>query len=168
MLDRRYTLGLLALLLVQLAGCKSDGGLEVSSTFDPLTAFPAQATYAWDTAQNELPTDPRLQALDLDPLVQRATDQEFALRGYQVVTTGSPNFLLSYEITVRSWIGPDKAISTASFSLLLTEATTGRKVWLGFDRAPVQIGLSPEQRSEAIGRAVARMVERFPPSQPKK
>ena len=69
---------------------------------------------------------------------------------------------------MRSWIGPDNAISTASFSLLLRETATGRKVWLGFARAPVQIGLSPEQRSAAIGKAVAKMVERFPPSQPKK
>ncbi|MBW2273348.1 MAG: DUF4136 domain-containing protein [Deltaproteobacteria bacterium] len=165
MLDRRHALGLLALLLLLFAGCKSDDGLEVSSTYDPLTRFPAQASYAWDDAGSKLPTDPRIQALDLDPLIRGAANEEFALRGYSEVAAGAPNFLLSYELTVRSWIGPDKAISTASFSLLLSEATTGRHVWLGFARAPVQIGLDSAERGESIRKAVAKMLEQFPPSQ---
>src|SRR5262245_31891415 len=51
-------------------GCASDGGVDVSTTFDPLTRFPARATYVWDTAANQLPDDPRITALDPGPVIE--------------------------------------------------------------------------------------------------
>ena len=42
-----------------LAGCQSDE-IGVSTTFDPLTRFPATATWAWDDAACLLPEDPRI------------------------------------------------------------------------------------------------------------
>ena len=41
-------------------------GIDVSTTFDPLTRFPAQATYLWDEAANQLPDDPRFNQMDTD------------------------------------------------------------------------------------------------------
>lgn len=148
-----------------LVGCASDG-VEVSTTFDPLTAFPAQARYAWDTRANALPDDPRLAQLDLDRIITEAADEEFALHGYHRETAAAaPEFHLSYEVAVHSWIGADNSRSVASLSLLLTEASTGRRVWLGFGRAEVQMGLSRSERKQRMRRAIASILEGFPPKQ---
>jgi len=151
--------------LALLVGCASDG-VEVSTTFDPLTAFPARARYAWDVRANKLPSDPRLAQLDLDRIITEAADEEFALHGYQRATAAdAPQFHLSYEVAVHSWIGADNSRSVASLSLLFTEASTGRRVWLGFGRAEVQMGLSPGERKQRMRRAIARILEGFPPKQ---
>jgi hypothetical protein len=150
--------------LVHLAGCASDG-VEVSTTFDPLTSFPPQATYAWDDHANKAPKEPRLQALDLDSLIKEAANEEFAAHGYRPVASGSPNYRLSYEFAVNTWIGADNSRSVGSLSLLLVEAETNRRVWLGFGRAEIYVGLTHEERKKRLREAMARMLERFPPSQ---
>jgi len=148
-----------------LVGCASDG-VEVSTTFDPLARFPAEARYAWDTRANALPRDPRLAELDLDRIITEAADEEFALHGYQRASgADSPAFHLSYEVAVHSWIGADNSRSLGSLSLLLTDASTGRRVWLGFGRAEVQMGLSKSERKQRMRRAIAKILEGFPPEQ---
>jgi hypothetical protein len=153
-----------ALLLTLLAGCASDG-VEVSATYDPLEPFPAQASYAWDDRANKLPANPRLEALDLDPLIKTAATEELAVRGYRPAASGSPDYRLSYELVVHSWIGPDNSLSVASLSLLLVDADSGRRVWLGFARAEVQVGRTPAERGQRLRDAFAKMLAKFPPAQ---
>ena len=80
MRQRCHALALSFILLVHLAGCTSDD-FNVSTTFDPLTPFPVQATYAWDDLANKLPKEPRLEPLDLDPLIKEAANEQFSARG---------------------------------------------------------------------------------------
>jgi len=160
----RQRLAAVTLLLVLLAGCASDV-VEVSTTYDPLEPFPAQASYAWDDRANKLPADPRLAALDLDPIIKQAAEEELALRGYHPATSGSPDYRLSYELVVHTWIGPDDSLSVGSLSLLLAEASSGRRVWLGFARAEVHVGLTPAEREQRLRDAFARMLAKFPPAQ---
>jgi len=148
-----------------LLGCASDR-IEVSTTFDPLSSFPREARYAWDTRANELPADPRLAQLDLDRIITEAADEEFAAHGYHRSAAGdSPDYHLSYQLAVHSWIGADNSRSVASLSLLLSEAASGRRVWLGFGRAEVQMGLSPSERKQRMRRAIATILDGFPPRQ---
>ncbi len=163
MFARRSLLGLGALCLIALGGCASDD-VQTSTLFDPLSQFPAQGTFSWDAAANKLPTDERIQALDLDPLVREAANQEFSLRGYRMVTSGSPNYRLSYQVTVNTWIGPDNSTSVASLSLLLVDAAADRRVWMGYGRAEMNVGLSREERLKGVRAAIAKMLEKFPPS----
>jgi hypothetical protein len=159
-----HRLHIVALSLALLAGCASDG-VEVSTTYDPLASFPAEASYTWDDRANKLPPNPRIEALDLDPLIKEAAAEELALRGYRAATSGSPDYLLSYELVVHSWIGADNSLSVGSLSMLLVEANSGRRVWLGFARAEVHVGLTPAERKERLRGAFARMLAKFPPAQ---
>jgi hypothetical protein len=153
-----------SVLFALLAGCASNG-VEVSTTYDPLASFPAQASYAWDDRADKLPADPRLAALDLDPLIKQAASEELALRGYHLATTGSPDYRLSYELVVHTWIGPDDSLSLGSLSLLLVDAKSGRRVWLGFARAEIHVGLTPAEREKRLRDAFAKMLADFPPTQ---
>jgi len=132
----------------------------------PLASFPAEARYVWDTRANALPADPRLAPLDLDRIIMEAADEEFSTHGYhRSAAADSPAYHLSYQLAVHSWIGADNSRSLASLSLLLTEAASGRRVWLGFGRAEVQMGLSPSERKQRMRKAIARILAGFPPRQ---
>ena len=164
MLARRFLAILGTLGLVALAGCASDD-VQASVVHDPLSRFPSQATFSWDAAANKLPADERLAALDLDPLIRGAANQEFSLRGYRVVTSGSPDYRLSYQVAVNTWIGADNSTSVASLSLLLVDAKIGRRVWLGYGRAETQVGISRDERMKRLRAAIAKMLKKFPPNQ---
>ena len=139
---RHHRLLALVLLLavgLPLVGCASDG-IETSTTFDPLHPFPAQATFSWDERANRLPKDPRIQQLDLAPLIVEAANAEFSARGYTPVESAA-NYRLSFD------------------------QGSNHRVWLGYARADVHVGLSVEERRERMRRAVTRMLVSFPPSQ---
>jgi hypothetical protein len=160
---KRRAMGFLPVTLLAFAiGCASDG-IEVSTTFDPLTRFPAQATFAWDAAANELPADERIAALDIGPRLEAAAEAEFAAKGYHPATSADPDYLLSYQLVVHSWIGADNSRSVASLSLLLEEAASGRRVWLGFGRAEIHMQLPQDEREARLRTAVAKILEGFPP-----
>ena len=149
--------------VVALAGCADD--VQTSFVHDPLSAFPAQGTFSWDAAANKLPADERIAALDLDPQIREAANQEFSLRGYRMVTSGTPDYWLSYQVAVHTWIGPDNSLSVASLSLLLVDAKLDRRVWLGYGRAEVNVGISRDERMKRLRGAIAKILKKFPPNQ---
>jgi hypothetical protein len=152
------------ILAIIMIGCASDG-VETSAAFDPLTQFPAQATFLWDSSSNKLPTDDRIAALELGPVIEAAAEAEFAARGYTLSTSDSANYLMSYQVATHSWIGADNSRAVGSLSLLLVEAKSGRRVWLGIGRAEMNVGLSKEERLAGMRVALAKMLKEFPPNQ---
>lgn len=162
--DRRPLFGLGALCLAALIGCASND-VQTSTVYDPLSPFPVQGTFRWDDAANKLPGDDRIQALDLDPLIREAGNQEFAARGYRMVTTDSADYSLSYQVTVHTWIGADQSTSIATLSLLLVDSKRDRRVWMGYGRAEMHVGITREKRMMRLRAAIAKMLERFPPNQ---
>jgi hypothetical protein len=164
MRPRQGIAALAAALAVCLAGCASDD-VGVSTTFDPLTRFPAAATYVWDDTARLLPEDPRVDGPAVDALVKEVADQEFGARGYRAVASGPSNYLLSYQYAVHTWTGPDASKAIGSLSLQLVETASRRRVWSGFGRAEIHVGLTPEERRERLRAALARMLEDFPPAQ---
>jgi hypothetical protein len=153
-------------LAIVMIGCASDG-IETSVAFDPLTQFPTQATFLWDSSSNRLPADDRIAALDLGPVIEAAAEAEFGARGYTLSTTDSANYLMSYHVASHSWIGADNSRAVGSLSLLLVEASSGRRVWLGMGRAEMNVGLSSETRLANMRGAMAKMLKEFPPNQPR-
>lgn len=156
-------LGLL-LALVALIGCASDP-IDVSTTFDPLTPFPARATFLWDESANKLPDDPRLNQMETDSLIRESANAEFAARGYQLSTTEAAHYKLSYDLAIHTWYEANNSSSLGSLSLWLTDAATRRRVWMGYVRAEILVGLSREERLARLQKAMARMLEKFPPAQ---
>ncbi len=104
-------------------------------------------------------------ALDLAPVIEAAAEAEFAVRGYTLSTTDSANYLMSYQVASHSWIGADNSRAVGSLSLLLVEAESGRRVWLGIGRAEINVGLSNDERLAGIRVALAKMLKKFPPNQ---
>ncbi len=164
MVQHRYVIALLLIFVALSAGCASDG-IETSTTFDPLTVFPAQATFVWDDRANKFPKDARLQALDLESTIKQLANEEFAKRGYRLANSSSSHYRLSCQLVVNTWIGADNSTSLGSLSLLLVEAKTNRRVWLGFGRAEVHVGLSDEERRARLREGIASMLKNFPPAQ---
>ena len=162
MLARRSLAFLGALGAVALA-CASDD-FQTSFIHDPLSEFPSQATFRWDAAANKLPADQRIAALDLDPLIREAANQQFSLRGYRLVSSGTPDYRLSYQVAVHTWLGPDNSSSVASLSLLLVDAKLDRRVWLGYGRAETKVSLTRDERAKRLHAAIAKMLKKFPPS----
>jgi len=155
------------ILVAAFVGCASDGGVETSAAFDPLTRFPAQATYQWDESRIRLPEDDRIAALDLKPVIMEAAEAEFALRGYTRSTTDEANYLMSFEGTTHSWIGADNSRAVGSLSILLVDAANGRRVWMGIGRSEMNVGVTRAERLVSLRAAIAEMLKNFPPNQPR-
>src|SRR5262249_17537325 len=155
---------LLAAAGLALLGCASDE-IPVSTNYDPLVRFPVHATYTWDDAASSLPQDPAIDKAQTDALLKSVADEAFAAHGYQVVPRGPADYRLSYQYVVNTYIGPDVSRAVGSVSLLLVESGSGRRVWLGFGRAEIHVGLSPEERRARLADAMRRMLDKFPPAQ---
>jgi hypothetical protein len=156
--------GLRFLLLPALLACASDDAIPVSTSYDPLERFPAQATFVWDDAANALPDSPSIDRKSNDALIREVANEAFAARGYRAVA-GNADFRLSYQYVVHTRRGPEGSHAIGSISLLLVERSSGRRVWTGFGQAEVYVGLSPEERRARLAEALDRMLANFPPSQ---
>ena len=150
------------------AGCATDDPTTgVGATFDPLTTFPASATWTWDEASNRLPDDERIRPLDFDGIIKEVAPAEFAARGYILASAAAPDYLLSYDLRMNTWISQTEARSIGSLSFLMVEAASGRRVWLGFIRAEMDMSNTRESRKEFITKELRKLLKDFPPSQRK-
>jgi hypothetical protein len=154
----------LALFLLALLACTSDD-VQVSANYDPLVRFPAEATYVWDEVANVLPDEPSLDRAGTDALLRGVADEAFAAKGWRAVKSEPADFRLSYQYTVHTYIGPNSSLALGSVSLLMSDNETGRRVWAGFGRAEVHMGLSPEERRARLAEGMERMLADFPPRQ---
>jgi hypothetical protein len=154
-------LPILALALASHLACASGDAIPVSTTHDPLVRFPAQATFSWDEAAISLPDIPDRDATDV--LFREVAEEAFAARGYRVAAPPT-NYRLSYEYNVVERLGPDVAKAIGSVSILLRDSSNDRRVWLGFGRAEIYMGLTREERKARLRDALDRMLAAFPPS----
>lgn len=159
----------LGIALAAAASCATDdvGTTGVGATFDPLTTFPASATWAWDEARNRLPDDDRIRRLDFDAIIKEVVPGEFAARGYVQASAAGPDYLLSYDLRMNTWISQTEARSVGSLSLLMVEGDSGRRVWLGFIRAEMDMSNTRESRKAFIAKELRKLLKDFPPSQRK-
>jgi hypothetical protein len=155
----------LGLALFALLACASDDAIPVSTNYDPLVRFPAEATLVWDEVANVLPDDPAIDRAGTDALLRSVASEAFEAKGYRVVASEPADFRLSYQYTVHTYIGTNESRALGSVSLLMSDNQTGRRVWMGFGRAEIHVGLTPEERRARLADAIARMLEDFPPRQ---
>ena len=148
-------------LLLGVAACASD--VPVSTTFDPLERFPAEARWRWDDTRNVLPEDERIVAMDLGPVVKQAVSAELAARGYQPAGSSTSDYVVSFQLRLDSRIRAEGSFAIGSLSLLMSDAKSGRRVWMGFAQTEVHVSRPEEEREARIRGIVRRMLENFPP-----
>jgi hypothetical protein len=165
MFRRLLTISSLVASAIMLAGCATQNQLDVSSHFDPLAAFPAQARYVWDVRSNSMPQDPRLRTKENDLMIRGAVDDQFMARGYRPVENGPFEYRLSYQFAAYNFHSAEQSTSVGTISLELVEASTGRRVWTGYAQANLYVGSTEEESRARLGEGIGRMLANFPPSQ---
>jgi len=154
-------------LILMATGCAKPA-FNTSTIFDPLAFFPTKATFAWDDQANHLPDNPELQPLEYDRVIKQVANEEFGKRGYTnsaTDPTDDADYRLSYELTVHRWISTEKTRAIGTLSLTLVDTKSNNRVWLGFGRAQVFIGLNEEERVERLRGILAEILAGFPPNQ---
>lgn len=154
----------LLLLLLAAPGCSS---LSVSADWDREFPFSSLRTYAWATSK-ESDSD----MVFLDRRIKRAVNEEMAAKGYQRRDAGG-DFLVLYTVKVRDridvyrdryrWGGYTSTDRYKEGTLMLgvVDRGTDEIVWTGWAEGIVS---RSGQSEEKIRDAVARILEKFPPS----
>jgi hypothetical protein len=153
---------LVSLAMSSLLGC-DPARIAVSSNFDPLATFPAEATFTWKVDAQSLPEDPRLRTEAIDSLIRTAANEAFAKHGYRFVDSGPGDYVLSYQFRVHTWQAADESISTGTLSIEVAETLSGRRVWTGYGQAEIFTGLTGEESRKRLDSAMERMLRDFPP-----
>jgi hypothetical protein len=149
--------------LVALVACASDDAVPVSSGYDALYRFPAQATFAWDERAVSLPDDPDVDRASTDGLLKQVIAEAFAAHGYTLAGIEAP-YRLSYQYSVNRRTSADESFAMGSLALILTERGTNRRLWTGFGQAQIYQGHTPEERRNRLREAMDRMLVSFPPT----
>jgi hypothetical protein len=85
-----------AFLLLLLGACASS--IDVKTSGDPDADFSGLETYAW----GDRPLlDPGFDAEFVDGIVRGTVDRELAARGFRLVSTGDPDFVVSYSAVLQ-------------------------------------------------------------------
>ena len=161
----RRVFSILAAALVGAVAACAAKDYGTSASHDPLTPFPAAATFNWDEAGSQVPDDPRLAEFDLRSLIRDELANGFEARGYRDARGGPSSYRVSYRLDVKTWMGVDQQSAIGSLSVDLSEAASGRRVWSGFARAPIHVGLPDPERRERLRRVIDDMLKDFPPQQ---
>ena len=153
------------LLLVALAGCASE--VSVGTAYDPLTVFPRQGTFAWAEGSNVI--SERIAHLGLADLLPPAVEGALASRGWGKVAPDAADVLVSYELSVATWVqvatpdADERSLAMGTLSVALLDPENERRLWVGFIQADVTPSLSHEERQARIEKALERLFKEFPP-----
>ncbi|MEH6556634.1 MAG: DUF4136 domain-containing protein [Oceanicoccus sp.] len=99
-LSRRYSVVLLLMLAVSLAGCT---GIPVSTDYDTSREFPSLSTYAWMVPKQKLVEDPTVDNDLMNNRVMRAVDSELFARGFEKASgDASADFLITYHVSAEN------------------------------------------------------------------
>ncbi len=84
-------------LALTLAGC---GGVTVQSDYDPRADFASLKTYQWTEKVPAEQKDPRVYNAIIENRVKTAVNNALGAKGYQEVTSGTPDFYLTWHGTI--------------------------------------------------------------------
>ena len=153
------------LLLVALAGCASE--VSVGTAYDPLTVFPRQGTFAWDEGSNVI--SEQVAHLGLAELLPPAVEGALASRGWQKASADAADLLVSYQLSVATWVqvatpdSEERSRAMGTLSVALLDPENKQRLWVGFIQADVAPSVSHEERRKRIEAALERLFKEFPP-----
>jgi hypothetical protein len=160
----RNILVLAVIVLLGASGCAK----KIGATYDPFVIFPATAQWTWNDELNRIPTDPSMEALNIQSIVREAITEGLAERGYTFAPPGGKvDFRVHYQIGLGQKIEQDSVKSSASLSLTLVDTKTDRSVWVGFIKTGTDIAAPEAQRRKRLREQMNKMLKNFPPNQPK-
>lgn len=174
-----------AISALTLTGCAS---MRVSSYVDRGTDFTRYRTYNWASSDRLSTGDPRL---DNNPFfherVQKAVDEQLASRGFEKMTSGTPDLVLHYHASVNQKLDVSEADQKSGYAtppvgsgtrgetsepyvydagtLLIdfVDARSNKLVWRGWAESSLD-GVIDDQAwlEETVDKAVAKVLERLP------
>jgi hypothetical protein len=181
-----HMLRLVALLglLAYAGGCTT---IKVASDFDPQANFSSLHSYAFHAAPASDMSDPRVDNSLLDERIRAALDTELSAKGFQKLSGGSPDFLVSFHVGVQSkldvttlnrsypyyggyygaWGGYQETMvreyEQGTLMIDVIDPATGNLIWRGSAQSEVRDLKTPEARTKRINVVVERVLKDFPP-----
>ena len=177
------------LLLLFLLSCS---GIQVSQDYDQGYNFSELKTFSWK------PNKDNEYGYSENPLVDKrirvAIAKTFSEKQFTQVDTGSPDFLISYHVTVKQKISTSNVSGGVSYgrygrgrygsvgissgtqvraydqgTLLIdvTETAGNTLIWRGISTQTVSEHSNPEESTKLINKTVEKVLEQFPPRQEK-
>jgi len=172
---------LAALLLCLLGACSS---VRVSVDYDPTEDFSAYRTFTWFPRPQQPTGDYRIDNPLLDARIRAAVERELAAKGYRKVEDRVPDFYVAYHLSFQDKLDvytvdrgymtywgyrvsmPETQVHQYEEGTLVLDIANVREkelVWRGVGSGRVRQDPTPEQTTEAVNRAVAEILARFPP-----
>ena len=159
--------------LVVLAGCS----MRVTSDYDRSADFSRLETYSWATPDQPATGDPALDDSLLHSRVRRAVERELSVKGYRVVASGEPDFLVTHHVTRETKFAPTFAspgwqsglrteldqYREGTLILDLLDPNDMRLLWRGTAITSIDESAAPKDREATVNKAVRLILERFPP-----
>jgi hypothetical protein len=173
-----------ALLAAVLCGCAS---VKVTTDYDPSASFSAYKSYAWLPEPTEKTGDIRVDNPLLHTRVRDAVEAELALKGYEKLAGGKPDFFIGYHLSLttkldvtrmnnyygygvgRRWGAagvPETVVTEYEVGALVLDVVDAKReklVWRGSGQRRVQESPTPEETTRRVREAVAEILKRFPP-----
>jgi hypothetical protein len=175
-------------LIVLVIGCSS---IKVRTDFDELVSFRDFRTYSWIDNQSDLQGDPAVDSPLTGRRIQNAVDSELIRRGYRRTDTGTPDFYIAYSVLSsrrtditstgdpyghRYYMGYRSSryhgmgvdVQTnhwveSTIVLDVIDTSTHEVVWRGWATTDLDENPSPDRVSYYVERAIARILDEFPP-----
>ena len=175
------------LIMVTLQACS---GITVSQDYEQGYNFSGLKTFSWKPNPNN---EYGLKDSDLiDSRIRKAVVDNLLAKNYRLVDSDSPDFYISYHMTVEQKISSSnvsggisvgrgssgsyggigvgvgsgsnvRAYDQGTLLVDVTEVTSGSLVWRGVSTQIVSEHSSPEKTTEMVNTTVAKMMEQFPP-----
>lgn len=161
--------------------------VQVQTDYDEQAAFSSLRTFSWAPDTGKKIDDPRIDNTLLDGRIRRAVERELEASGYQEISEGEPDFLVTYHASLRTkldttatgmgyrgyygygaWGGYVANWPTEyEEGTLIVDVINPKAnllMWRGTGQSRVHRGdATPEERTERMNEVVAAILKDFPP-----
>jgi hypothetical protein len=163
-------------------------GIKVSQDYDKNYTFSKLKTFSWKEIKNK---EYGIKSNDLvDKRFRSAIENRFSAKSYSQLKTGTPDFYISYHVTIKQKISSSNVsggismgrssygrygsigISSGSQTRVYNEGTlliditdskTDKLIWRGISTQSVSEHLKPGESESIINETVEKVLQQFPP-----
>lgn len=188
--NMRFLTGLIVLLIFG-TGVVQAAAINVSAEWDETADFDSLKTYQWLPEPPERLADRKINYLLLSPRVTGSVNIDLKAKGYQEITSGTPDFFVGYHVarkskiwasTINGFYGYSPNLHVVSkvmggrgyegayveqydegtLIIDIVDAKKGVLIWRGYGSAGVDTKDSLENKTEIIQDATGKILEQFP------